>query len=165
MNGGNLQLRSATHDISRTSFHIKHVGQFAKSLEEVCGFQTLKRFLLSCRRLIISTGGSFLQSATRAFPNRGRSSQRYQKVQALLLHWGSDDLFVLPELEDLEKCLREDYAFETDIFAIPSENSHLELMMRVGQLIKEHESSDTLFLIYYGGHARIDDSRQSTWCA
>ena len=34
-NGGNGQPRSATHDISRTSFHIKHVGDFAKSLEEV----------------------------------------------------------------------------------------------------------------------------------
>jgi hypothetical protein len=74
-------------------------------------------------------------------------------------------LFVLPELEDLEGCLREDYSFGTDIFAIPSENSHLELMLRVGQLIKDHESPDTLFLVYYGGHARIDESRQSTWCA
>lgn len=81
------------------------------------------------------------------------------------MHWGSDDLFVLPELEDLERCLRDDYAFETDKFAIPSENSHLELMMRLGQLIKEHESPDTLFVVYYGGHARIDESRQSTWCA
>ncbi|KAG5917851.1 hypothetical protein E4U42_007091 [Claviceps africana] len=129
---------SATHDISRTSFHVKNIGTFAQRLEE---------------------------SATRAFPNRGRTSQRYKKVQALLLHWSSDDLFVLPELEDLEKCLRQDFAFGTDVFAIPSENSHLELMMRVGQLIKAHESQDTLFLIYYGGHARIDESRQSTWCA
>ncbi|KND92166.1 hypothetical protein TOPH_03229 [Tolypocladium ophioglossoides CBS 100239] len=138
MSSGDAYARSATHDISRTSFHMQHIGQFARRLED---------------------------SATRAFPNRGRSSQRYSKVQALLLHWGSDDLFVLPELEDLEKCLREEYAFGTDIFAIPSENSHLELMMRLGQLIKEHESQDTLFIIYYGGHARIDDSRQSTWCA
>ncbi|KAF4336728.1 hypothetical protein FBEOM_9428 [Fusarium beomiforme] len=76
-----------------------------------------------------------------------------------------DDLFVIPELEDLEKCLSEDYGFTTDIFAIPSENSHLELMMRIGQLIKDHESQDTLFVVYYGGHARIDESRQSTWCA
>lgn len=105
------------------------------------------------------------QSAARAFPNRGRSSQRYKKVQALLLHWGSDDLFVLPELEDLQKCLSEDYAFDTNIFAIPSENSHLDLMLRIGQLIKDHESPDTLFLVYYGGHARIDESRQSAWCA
>ncbi|KAH6890414.1 hypothetical protein B0T10DRAFT_402957 [Thelonectria olida] len=105
------------------------------------------------------------QSAARAFPNRGRSSQRYTKVQALLLHWNSDDLFVIPELEDLDKCLNEDYGFNTDIFGIPSENSHLELMLRVGQLIKDHESPDTLFIVYYGGHARIDESRQSTWCA
>jgi hypothetical protein len=72
---------------------------------------------------------------------------------------------VLPELEDLDQCFREDYRFETDTFPIPSDNPHLELMLRVGQMIKEHESSETLFIIYYGGHARIDDSRQSTWCA
>ncbi|WDK15384.1 tyrosine-protein phosphatase non-receptor type 6 [Colletotrichum graminicola] len=130
--------RTATHDVSRVSHHVKHLGSFAQTLEH---------------------------SANRAFPNRGRSSQRYTKVQALLLHWGCDDLFVLPELEDLERCLREDYAYETEIFPIPSENSHLELMMQVGKLIKDHEAQDTLFLIYYGGHARIDESRQSTWCA
>lgn len=111
------------------------------------------------------TDTSSTKSANRAFPNRGKSSQRYSKVQALLLHWGCDDLFVLPELEDLERCLREDYAFDTEIFPIPSENSHLELMMQVGKLIKDHEAQDTLFLVYYGGHARIDESRQSTWCA
>jgi hypothetical protein len=86
-------------------------------------------------------------------------------VQALLLHWKSDDLFVLPELEDLEQCLRAEYSFETETYAIPSDNSHLELMLKVAQMIKEHESTDTLFVIYYGGHARIDESRQSTWCA
>lgn len=128
---------AATHDTSRVNYHVKDVGDFAKSLED---------------------------SAARAFPNRGRS-QRYQKVQALLLHWRTDDLFVLPELQDLERCFRDDYSFETDIFSIPEDNPHLELMMRVGQMIKEHESDDTLFVVYYGGHARIDESRQSTWCA
>ncbi|CEI68668.1 hypothetical protein FVEN_g7933 [Fusarium venenatum] len=136
--GGDHYARSATHDTSRTSFHVKHIGQFAQRLED---------------------------SAARAFPNRGKSSARYSNVQVLLLHWNSDDLFVIPELEDLEKCLSEDYGFNTDVFAIPSENSHLELMMRIGQLIKDHESKDTLFVVYYGGHARIDESRQSTWCA
>ena len=68
-------------------------------------------------------------------------------------------------LEDLEKTLREDYSFETDIFPIPSENAHLELMLKIGDMIKKHESEDTLFVIYYGGHAKIDESRQSTWCA
>lgn len=82
-----------------------------------------------------------------------------------MLHWKLDDLFVLPELEDLEKCLRENYCFGTDIFSIPSENSHLELMLKIGDMVKQHEAEDTLFVVYYGGHARIDESRQSTWCA
>ncbi|OAA65741.1 homeobox domain containing protein [Niveomyces insectorum RCEF 264] len=129
---------SATHDISRVNYHVKHLDSFAKCLED---------------------------SASRAFPNRGRPQQRYSKVIALLMHWKSDDLFVLPELEDLEKCMREDYGFETDTFPIPSENAHLELTMRVGAMIKDHEATDTLFVVYYGGHARIDESRQSTWCA
>ena len=91
--------------------------------------------------------------------------QRYSKVQSLLLHWQMDDLWVLPELEDLEKCLRDEFSFETEIFSIPSENPHLELMLKIGDLVKNHESEDTLLVVYYGGHARIDESRQSTWCA
>ncbi|KAK4650545.1 hypothetical protein QC762_708400 [Podospora pseudocomata] len=127
----------ATHDISRVSYHVKHLESFAQALED---------------------------SASRAFPNRG-PTQRYTKVHALMLHWKSDDLFVLPELEDLEKCFRDHYCFETDIFSIPSENSHLELMLRIGDMVKQYESEQTLFVVYYGGHARIDESRQSTWCA
>ncbi|KAL2137331.1 hypothetical protein VTI74DRAFT_3271 [Chaetomium olivicolor] len=129
---------SATHDISRVSYHVKHIESFAQALQD---------------------------SASRAFPNRGQAAQRYSKVHALMLHWKSDDLFVLPELEDLEKCLREHYNFGTDIFSIPSENSHLELMLKIGDMVKQHESDDTLFVVYYGGHARIDEARQSTWCA
>ncbi|KAI0481219.1 hypothetical protein GGR56DRAFT_310306 [Xylariaceae sp. FL0804] len=128
---------SATHDISRVSYHVKRLPLFAEALED---------------------------SVARAFPNRSHSL-RYQKVHAILLHWKSDDLFVLPELEDLGACFREDYGYETETFAIPSDNSHLELMLRIGAMIKEHESNGTLFVIYYGGHAKIDESRQSTWCA
>lgn len=72
---------------------------------------------------------------------------------------------MLPELEDLATCFSGDYGFNTDIFAIPSDNPHLDLMLKIGALIKEHESDDTLFVVYYGGHAKIDESRQSTWCA
>ncbi|RYP79155.1 hypothetical protein DL771_000133 [Monosporascus sp. 5C6A] len=134
---GDEKAPSATHDISRVNYHIKHLPDFARTLEE---------------------------SAARAFPNRGHS-QRYKKVHVLLLHWRCDDLFVLPELEDLETCFREDYNFETETFSIPSDNAHLDLMLKIGAMIKEYESQDTLFIVYYGGHARIDNSRQSTWCA
>ncbi|KAI1752313.1 hypothetical protein F4782DRAFT_501326 [Xylaria castorea] len=128
---------SATHDISRVNYHVKRLPDFARALED---------------------------SAARAFPNRG-SSQRYKKVYVLLLHWDSDDLFVLPELEDLEICLQRDYNFESERFIIPSSNAHLDLMLKIGAMIKDHESLDTLLIVYYGGHARIDDARQSTWCA
>ncbi|KXJ97504.1 hypothetical protein Micbo1qcDRAFT_191958 [Microdochium bolleyi] len=134
---GDEKVPTATHDTSRVNYHVRDIQHFAESLEG---------------------------SAARAFPNRG-SSQRYSKVHAILLHWKCDDLFVLPELEDLESCFREDYSFETETFPIPSDNSHLELMLRIGAMVKEHESTDTLFIVYYGGHAKIDDSRQSTWCA
>ncbi|KAJ8125136.1 hypothetical protein O1611_g8505 [Lasiodiplodia mahajangana] len=127
----------ATHDISRVNYHVKRLPDFAKALED---------------------------SAARAFPNRG-SSQRYRKVYVLLLHWDSDDLFVLPELEDLEICFQQDYNFETERFTIPSSNAHLDLMLKIGAMIKDHESTDTLLIVYYGGHAKIDDARQSTWCA
>ncbi|KAI0512639.1 hypothetical protein F5B22DRAFT_300049 [Xylaria bambusicola] len=134
---GDSKPPSATHDISRVNYHLKRLPDFARALEE---------------------------SATRAFPNRG-SSQRYRKVCVLLLHWDSDDLFVLPELEDLEICFQHDYNFETERFTLPSGNAHLELMLKIGAMIKDHESTDTLLVIYYAGHARIDDNRQSTWCA
>ncbi|KAI1180154.1 hypothetical protein F4777DRAFT_531202 [Nemania sp. FL0916] len=134
---GDSKAPSATHDISRVNYHVKRLPDFAKALED---------------------------SAVRAFPNRG-GSQRYRDVFVLLLHWDSDDLFVLPELEDLQKCFQRDYNFETEMFTIPSSNAHLDLMLKIGALIKEHESPDTLLIVYYGGHARIDDARQSTWCA
>ncbi|KAI0481552.1 hypothetical protein F4859DRAFT_529354 [Xylaria cf. heliscus] len=134
---GDSKPLSATHDISRVNYHVKRLPDFAKALED---------------------------SAARAFPNRG-SSQRYRKVYVLLLHWDCDDLFVLPELEDLEICLQQDYNFETERFTIPSSNAHLDLMLKIGAMIKDHESTDTLLIVYYGGHAKIDDARQSTWCA
>ncbi|PSR83784.1 hypothetical protein BD289DRAFT_277626 [Coniella lustricola] len=127
-----------THDTSRVNYHVNQLDTFAQTLQE---------------------------SASRAFPNRGRTSQRYKNVQVLLLHWKTDDLFVLPELEDLEACFRTDYGFNTDVFAIPADNPHLDLMMRIGSLIKDHEHEDTLFIVYYGGHAKIDEARQSAWCA
>ena len=129
--------RRATHNISRARYHMNDIGEFARSLEE---------------------------SAAKAFPNRLRTC-RYTKVHSLLLHWESDDLFVLPEVQDLGKCFDEVYHWGVEYFMIPIDNSHLELMMKIGLFLKQFESPDTLLLVYYGGHARIDESRQSTWCA
>ena len=69
------------------------------------------------------------------------------------------------ELEDFEFCLGRDYPFGTERFDIPVENSHPDLMLRIGQFIKQHEAPDSLLIVYYGGHGQIDDARQSTWRA
>ncbi|CAJ2506183.1 Uu.00g003130.m01.CDS01 [Anthostomella pinea] len=160
---GDEKTPSATHDISRVNYHVRCLPEFARTLEDVRAhphpIPSRGDFMLP---LLHAPGGA---SAARAFPNQRGGSQRYKKVFAILLHWKCDDLFVLPELQDLECCFREDFDFETETFPIPSDNAHLELMLRIGAMIKEHESNDTLFIVYYGGHARIDESRQSTWCA
>jgi hypothetical protein len=102
------------------------------------------------------------QAATRAFPNRQRSAQRYKRVQALLLRWDEDDLDVSWEVEDLEKIFKA-YGFSTELWLIPSEDSHLELMFKVGSFVKAYQNPDTLLVVYYGGHASINMARQSSW--
>jgi hypothetical protein len=66
------------------------------------------------------------------------------------------------EVEDLEKAFKS-YGFATETWLIPSDNSHLELMIKTAGFVKAHESTETLFIIYYGGHATINTARQSTW--
>jgi len=81
--------------------------------------------------------------------------QRYTRVQALLLRWDEDDLDVSWEVEDLEKVFKS-YGFSTELWLIPSEMSHLELMIKVGSFVRDHQSPDTLLVVYYGGHASIN---------
>ena len=101
----------------------------------------------------------------RALPTRAHPQTRYKQVYSILIRWDSDDLDVSAELEDLETCFKRYYRFETERFDIPTENSHLDLMLRIGQFIKQHEGPDSLLIVYYGGHGQIDDARQSTWKA
>ncbi|KAK9414161.1 hypothetical protein SUNI508_02260 [Seiridium unicorne] len=135
---GDDKMPAATHDTSRVNYHVKHISDFAKTLEDV-GFPSLASF--------------------------GGAKGADDIVSLLRAHFR-----IAVDRSDTRKFKRfsytgQDYSFDTDTFSIPSENSHLELMMRIGQMVKQHESTDTLFVVYYGGHARIDESRQSTWCA
>jgi len=66
------------------------------------------------------------------------------------------------EVEDLEKAFQA-YGFHTELWPIPSDNSHLKLMIKAANFVELHESSDTLVIVYYGGHATINAARQSTW--
>ncbi len=88
--------------------------------------------------------------------------QRYKCVEVLLLRWDEDDLAVSWEVEDLEKIFKA-YGFSTELWLIPSEMPHLELMIKVGSFVKGYQNPDTLLIVYYGGHASINNVRQSSW--
>jgi hypothetical protein len=69
---------------------------------------------------------------------------------------------VKDELDRLERVFKK-FEFNTNIWLIPSDNPHLELMIKVASFVKKYEHEDCLLITYYGGHAAINSARQSTW--
>ena len=49
--------------------------------------------------------------------------------------------------------------FDATAFPIPSENSHVELLSRVIELIKSQGKPGNLVVIHYGGHGDADNDR------
>ncbi|KAH8766234.1 hypothetical protein BGZ57DRAFT_798548 [Hyaloscypha finlandica] len=123
----------STHNTKRANYHVKDISEFARTLEI---------------------------SANRAFPNRGLT--RYKRVEVLLLRWEEDELQVEWELNDLAKVFRA-YNFNTETWLIPTESPYMKMMSKALQFVGDHQSEDTLLIVYYGGHAKINEARQSTW--
>jgi hypothetical protein len=69
---------------------------------------------------------------------------------------------VEPELADLRRVF-EKYRFNIETWCIPTKNAHRRLMLKAGEFVDKHESKECLMIVYYGGHAFINDARQSTW--
>jgi hypothetical protein len=69
---------------------------------------------------------------------------------------------VVYELEDLEAAFIA-YGFLTETWLIPTANSLLKLMREAGDFIEKHEGEGCLIMVYYGGHAFVNNARQSTW--
>ncbi|KAF4631579.1 hypothetical protein G7Y89_g6555 [Cudoniella acicularis] len=124
---------ASTHDTSRSRYRMKELGTFAKRLEE---------------------------AASRAFPVQGRA--RYKQVIAVLIQWGDDDLNVQPEIDRLRTIFEACYGFFTQRWKIPSASSHLKLMSMVLHFVEDYGSPDNLMIIYYCGHAEINDGC-ATW--
>lgn len=80
----------------------------------------------------------------------------------LLLRWEDDEMNVDWEVEDLEKVFMK-YGFGTERWLIPRKNPHLRLMSKAIELVELHNDQDDLVIIYYAGHALINNSRQATW--
>ena len=70
------------------------------------------------------------------------------------------------ELEDLEKVFRR-YGYETVRWLIPTRNAHLRLTSKVVEVveaIEEKRDGTGLVIVYYAGHAFVNERRMSTWC-
>ncbi|TVY22540.1 hypothetical protein LHYA1_G008860 [Lachnellula hyalina] len=123
-----------THDTSRASYHISDISSFAENLQD---------------------------AANRAFPNRGRS--RYKTVNVCLIRWQEDELEVKSELERLYHVFDKLYGFNTQIWLIPPRASQIQLTSMTCSFLQEFDDEDNLFIVYYGGHGTINQSRQSQW--
>jgi hypothetical protein len=79
-----------------------------------------------------------------------------------LIRWEEDELLVEPEMKRLGNILH-DYGFQTQEWHIPTRSSHLDLMMKTGEFIRNADNDRNLFIVYYGGHGRINKERQAEW--
>jgi hypothetical protein len=57
----------------------------------------------------------------------------------------------------------QDYGFTTKEWQIPTKNSHLDLMIKTAEFIRDADNDKNLFIVYYGGHGRINNERQAEW--
>lgn len=96
-----------------------------------------------------------------ACPKAGPS--RYCDVHVLLLSWEDDDSGLISEINDLEDLFRHVYRYNTNQWRIPSTNSPIALARRILRSIDEAGTSDTLLIVYYGGHGFINVDRKCVW--
>ncbi|CZR51720.1 uncharacterized protein PAC_01597 [Phialocephala subalpina] len=123
-----------THDTSRSTYHISDIAAFADSLQD---------------------------AANQAFPNRGRS--RYHAVNVCLIRWAEDELQVEDEMNRLYDVFDKLYGFNTEIWLIPSTASQIQLTSMTCNFLQKFDEDGNLFIVYYGGHGKINNARQNQW--
>jgi hypothetical protein len=81
-----------------------------------------------------------------------------------LIRWDDDNrLGVSCELEDLSKVFKHGYGFETTTWLIPTEDPLEDIMGKALTLTKEAAKEGKLLIVYYAGHAAMNDARQHVW--
>ncbi|KAI9803615.1 MAG: hypothetical protein M1826_004956 [Phylliscum demangeonii] len=135
------------HDILRTKFHKPDIREFLQQLE-----RAIAGAYPPARRIYSDSTGSTYYAAS-----------PYSAVHVLLLSWTEDDLGVAEELAVLRQVLQEDYRYSVEEYTIPSAKSHNTLQDRLREFTREYEKSDSLLIVYYGGHGYLDSSRKHIW--
>ena len=123
-----------THDTSLTNFHVREFGQFVERLQT---------------------------AADAAFPNAG--TLPYSEVHALFLFWEDDPLGCKGEVTDLHKVFTSQYNYASEMWPIPSDDSHNQLQEKVTNFKATHNKPDALLIVYYGGHGHSTSTGGSIW--
>ena len=95
---------------------------------------------------------------------------QYKRVSALLFYWEeSDHAGFEKEARSLGELFSNDFHFEVDYYAIPSEQSYIKLDTRINLLLSDRGHQDHLIIIYYGGHGDPNDEdgeeKLAVWAA
>ncbi|PVH69008.1 hypothetical protein DL98DRAFT_661904 [Cadophora sp. DSE1049] len=124
-----------THDTSRLGWHLKDLSSLADNIEK---------------------------AVSSSFPNQGGS--RYKSVHVALMRWENGEWGFERELDALRRVSQEEYGFDATMWVIPSnESSQYDVMSNALNFIRDFDTSDNLFILYYAGHGLINRYRQSTW--
>jgi hypothetical protein len=81
-----------------------------------------------------------------------------------MMSWLDDKLGVSREVDKLQDISRNQYGFNTERWLIPAnDRSQLDLTENALEFLRDFDSKDNLFILYYAGHGYINDDRESTW--
>jgi hypothetical protein len=80
-----------------------------------------------------------------------------------LIRWQEDGLQVKSEVDRLFHVFEKLYGFNTQIWLIPPRASQIQLTSMTCSFLQEFDAEDNLFIVYYGGHGTINQSRQNQW--
>lgn len=117
-----------------------------------------------CHTGLEQFGQQLQEAANNAFPNT--STSRYRNVYVLMLSWQDEDpkLPVSLEVLPLVEIFRDLYHFDTEVWHIPDNNSHMEVVQKILDFANlGGNSKDDLKIVYYAGHGKLSRSRQLSW--
>jgi len=80
-----------------------------------------------------------------------------------LIRWQEDELHVKDEVDYLHDVFNSLYGFNTEIWLIPSTASQIQLTSMTCIFLQKYDEEGNLFIVYYGGHGKIDHARQNQW--
>jgi hypothetical protein len=81
-----------------------------------------------------------------------------------MMRWEDDKLGVSREVDKLQDVFQNQYGFNTKRWLIPAnDHSQLDLTENALDFLRDFDSKDNLFILYYAGHGYINDDRESTW--